>query len=205
MQDLFVLHDSFRSGLASAHIMGRCQTVRILPSGAASDSALGGGGCTWGEGGGVAEAVYYMDGAHTIESMENGAAWFSRVGKQVARRRVLVFYCSSERDPEALVGPLEELNREQPFDRVAVCANEMPLIPQGTTSDGWLRKLACSLESRGMPTAELFGSVSGLLDWLEAERATCGSKGVSVYVTGSLLLCGDVLRESIRRGQQPQF
>lgn len=81
----------------------------------------------------------------------------------------------------------------------------MPIIPQGTTSEGWLQRLAGCLERRGAPTVQLFGSVPDLLDWLEGERAASGAAGVSAYITGSLLLCGDLLRESVARGQRPMF
>ena len=90
--ELFVLHEWMRKGLADAHILGRCQTVRFPPpEKAAVDVAIGGGGCTLGPSGGLGEMVWYLDGAHTIESMENGVEWFQTVGQfRSGARRVLV-------------------------------------------------------------------------------------------------------------------
>lgn len=91
-EKLFVLHEWMRKGLADAHILGRCQTVRFPPpQKAKEDVALGGGGCTLGPSGGLGEVVWYLDGAHTTESMDNGVEWFRTVGKsRPGARRVLV-------------------------------------------------------------------------------------------------------------------
>lgn len=89
---LFVLHNWMRKGLEDAYILGRCQTVRFPPSEKAFEHVvLGGGGCTLGATGGLGEMVWYLDGAHTVESMDNGVEWFRAVGRSRAgSRRILV-------------------------------------------------------------------------------------------------------------------
>lgn len=51
--------------------------------------------------------TYFLDGAHTIESMEECARWFSQCHQPSSSRlKVLIFHCTGERNAEALLGSL---------------------------------------------------------------------------------------------------
>jgi hypothetical protein len=58
----------------------------------------------------------------------------------------------------------------------------------------WVERQAAARAPAGAPRAAPFAVVDG------GARAGAGAVEVEVYVTGSLLLCGDVLAELLRRG-----
>jgi hypothetical protein len=252
----------FRAGLLRARSLARCQRVEVAAAGARG-----------------ARAAYLLDGAHTIESVESGARWAAEQGAQgraggARAWRVLVFYCSGDRDPPALMRPLAALHRAEPFDAVAVCSNAVQadpppvltghvsslprtnwtcLVPQadsrGMAPRDWERALAAYWReaiaavggaaaggaaaagaaaggaaaggaAAGGARAEIHATVPALVEWVERQAAArapagapraapfavvdggagAGAVEVEVYVTGSLLLCGDVLAELLRRG-----
>mmetsp|Transcript_16300 Transcript_16300/g.48880 ORF Transcript_16300/g.48880 Transcript_16300/m.48880 type:complete len:528 (+) Transcript_16300:164-1747(+) len=96
-----VLPDAYLQGIQSCEWPGRSQVVQAN-AGDESD-----------------RLTYYLDGAHTPESMATCAHWFadvSKAGADVAAQpghsadgdlqRVLVFNCQQERNPESLLRPL---------------------------------------------------------------------------------------------------
>ncbi|KAK6978816.1 folylpolyglutamate synthase mitochondrial-like isoform X1 [Biomphalaria glabrata] len=93
--------------------------------------------------------TYYIDGAHTKESMELCTSWFSEVadkekasidGKVV---RVLIFFTAPERDPEALVYPL----RDCEFDAAVFCPFVVSTIESQCRPDLQLKKLDPKVQS----------------------------------------------------------
>ncbi|KAL0848126.1 hypothetical protein Bca101_021373 [Brassica carinata] len=80
------LPERFISGLSNAYLMGRAM---IVP-----DSEL------------PEEIVFYLDGAHSPESMEACATWFSQQVKERNQKRseqILLFNCMTVRDPSLLL------------------------------------------------------------------------------------------------------
>ncbi|XP_020571135.1 folylpolyglutamate synthase isoform X2 [Phalaenopsis equestris] len=101
------LPEQFIRGLASASLQGRAQIVPD-PYFSVQSSNVGSGGL-----------VFYLDGAHSPESMVECARWFSHAGKENARHvnhleeqpnndcraQILLFNCMTVRDPEMLLQP----------------------------------------------------------------------------------------------------
>ncbi|XP_033732564.1 folylpolyglutamate synthase, mitochondrial-like isoform X2 [Pecten maximus] len=69
--------------------------------------------------------TYYLDGAHTLESIEQCVEWFQSVSAQEAETirgkvvKVIIFNTTGDRDPSILISPLTECQ----FDLVAFCPN----------------------------------------------------------------------------------
>ncbi|CAK9810270.1 Folylpolyglutamate synthase, mitochondrial [Anthophora plagiata] len=53
-------------------------------------------------------ADFFLDGAHTIESIENSISWFNEVSGKTGKR-LLIFNTSGTREPERLLLPLKSL------------------------------------------------------------------------------------------------
>ncbi|CAN1251014.1 Folylpolyglutamate synthase [Linum perenne] len=90
------LPEQFIKGLTTASFQGRAQIVRDEYVNCENDGDL----------------IFYLDGAHSPESMDICARWFSGVvngGKQldkVPQAQVLLFNCMTVRDPHLLLPPL---------------------------------------------------------------------------------------------------
>lgn len=96
--DTTTLPEKFVKGLEEASWPGRCQT---LP-----DDKV-----TW-----------YLDGAHTQESITEAGKWFSDKISPSAKHRVLIFN-QQTRDANALVGTLHKSLGNVEFDHVIFCTN----------------------------------------------------------------------------------
>lgn len=92
------LPEKFVKGLEEASWPGRCQT---LPD----DNV------TW-----------YLDGAHTQESITEAGIWFSGKVNPAAKHRVLLFN-QQTRDANSLVGTLSKALGKVDFDHVIFCTN----------------------------------------------------------------------------------
>ncbi|CAN1170748.1 Folylpolyglutamate synthase [Linum perenne] len=88
------LPEQFIKGLTTASFQGRAQIVRDEYVNCENDGDL----------------IFYLDGAHSPESMDICARWFSGVvngGKQLDKvPQVLLFNCMTVRDPHLLLPPL---------------------------------------------------------------------------------------------------
>ena len=70
------------------------------------------------------EVQYYLDGAHTEESLEVCTKWFESECEQAPQQlRILIFNCASSRNPEKLLQPLSEFYRRYPFAYALFCPN----------------------------------------------------------------------------------
>lgn len=58
---------------------------------------------------------YYLDGAHTPESMEICVKWFKTVTKTSTRSKVLIFNMTGERDVEKILSHLIECEFSKVF------------------------------------------------------------------------------------------
>ncbi|KAK1229517.1 Folylpolyglutamate synthetase [Marasmius sp. AFHP31] len=114
------LPETFRSGLVNTKWPGRCQTV-IDPS--------------------HPETSWYLDGAHTAESLDCCMRWFVSANaalgssKPKSRQRVLIFNCTSGRSGPSFLTAMHatsdaqlkanhsDINPESFFDRVIFCTN----------------------------------------------------------------------------------
>ena len=92
------LPEKFVKGLETASWPGRCQT---LPDG---------------------KTTWYLDGAHTQESITEAGTWFSGQVSSTAKHKVLLFN-QQTRDASALVGTLSKALGQVDFDHVIFCTN----------------------------------------------------------------------------------
>lgn len=92
------LPEKFVKGLEEASWPGRCQT---LPDG---------------------KVTWYLDGAHTQESITEAGTWFSGKVSPTAKHKVLIFN-QQTRDANALVGTLSKALANVDFDHVIFCTN----------------------------------------------------------------------------------
>ena len=109
----FYLPDAYREGLQRAQLWGRCQRLAWLPPSMppstasaartprsdAADPELGKAACGESD---MSTVLFYIDGAHTKDSLASGVRWAEENlrsgapgdGPASSGRRVLVFYCS---------------------------------------------------------------------------------------------------------------
>ncbi|CAF2032221.1 unnamed protein product [Rotaria magnacalcarata] len=162
-------------------------------------------------------ATYYLDGAHTIESMEQCKSWFndSLLKQKSSKRLILLFYCSYDRQPDLLLQPLMKCK----FDCVAFCSpiTSTAIIDNNSETDkklgndqwratsnmvseiGRLSLHVAAFEKLWLSTVEnqtaippihCFHTVSQALEWIDDSK----SSKPCVLVTGSLYLVGALLK-----------
>eukprot|EP00123_Amoebidium_parasiticum_P018041 comp24078_c1_seq1/m.43342 comp24078_c1_seq1/g.43342 ORF comp24078_c1_seq1/g.43342 comp24078_c1_seq1/m.43342 type:complete len:568 (-) comp24078_c1_seq1:241-1944(-) len=74
--------------------------------------------------------TFFLDGAHTIESLEACSQWMAGLRSGDARN-VLLFNCSTDREPSTLLGPLLRLHRQMPFTDILFCPNVVSIDGSG--------------------------------------------------------------------------
>lgn len=132
---------------------------------------------------------WFIDGAHTMESINYAVKWFS---KNTLRTRdsVLLFHVSHDRPFETLLEPLIKFHQQiQPFQEVIFVRPQSPTDPIDIDyslhikmSDFWTR------ETGGLA---LYCSTADLVARLDfANRALPRQ----IFATGSLYLVGDILK-----------
>ncbi|KAF3493142.1 hypothetical protein DY000_02056306 [Brassica cretica] len=196
------LPERFISGLSNAYLMGRAM---IVP-----DSEL------------PEEIVFYLDGAHSPESMEACATWFSQQVKERNKKRseqILLFSCMSVRDPCLLLPRLRTKCTDQGVEfKKAVFVPNMSVYNQvGSRSKieqrvddsiTWqfgLKRLWDNLargeaktksrsDSKEEERSLVFSSLPLAVDWLRDSARRSQQVRFQVLVTGSLHLVGDLLR-----------
>ncbi|KAK5729123.1 hypothetical protein LTR15_002264 [Elasticomyces elasticus] len=180
------LPEEFIKGLETAHLGGRCETRH--------DTKLK--GLTW-----------YIDGGHTLESIEMAGQWFASTTPKDATR-VLIFN-QQTRDAPALARRLHStlataLANSHPFKHAIFCTNttykdagyKADLVSMNTSKDDVdslkvQRELAQAYDQID-PEAKVH--VLGTIEEAVAQaRVLAGDKTVEVLVTGSLHLVGGVI------------
>lgn len=167
-------------------------------------------------------AAFFLDGAHTEESLQVCLKWFRADSPQLAAgaavRRVLVFWCSGDRSPSRLFRALVDAAAWPggKLDRVVISVldSSRDSLVSGASAVAQSEALARAQEIVGvwnamtadarqsLPLAEASCSVD------DAIRAACsaGSEAarepVHVLVTGSLYLVGDFLKHL---GEAPEY
>eukprot|EP00899_Mesostigma_viride_P012976 jgi/Mesvir1/2167/Mv16679-RA.1 len=108
--DSWRLPQEFVDGLASAFWPGRAQVV--------TDESVEGG-----------RLRFYLDGAHTAESLEVCAQWFCDQAMTNAYK-VLIFNCMAEREPQRLLAPFARVLQERGvhIDRAIFAPNDSQVM-----------------------------------------------------------------------------
>ncbi|KAI9487178.1 MAG: Mur ligase [Benjaminiella poitrasii] len=102
--------EEFKKGLAMVRWPGRCQELPIKDT---KYSATANGKVTW-----------YLDGAHTVESLQVCATWFADVMKDASKAvRILVFNCTHGRDSAKLLNVISGIQSQVHFDHVVFTTN----------------------------------------------------------------------------------
>lgn len=161
-------------GLREARLRGRCEVIHD-------------GNIDW-----------YLDGAHTKDSLEQVAKWFtSNVG---AEETPLLVFNQQERNATELLDALlkavqESTARDSLFSHGLFTRNEIERVAEGETRDTEVQAQAARLMGirvQGCQTA----TFSNLRETIEEARRIAGERGTTckVLVTGSLYLVGGILR-----------
>jgi folylpolyglutamate synthase len=161
--------------------------------------------------------TFFVDGAHTPESVDACAAWFSSASsaKSSTAERVVIFNCMEERDPKSLLEPLQERLVEKnavpseimfsptisSYTKLNQQTNAVDVSWQGRLQATWDKMM----EQRKVLVTGKPGSVScqssvapSLHETLRHIRTMSQklpkNKRLHVLVTGSLYLVGDMLQ-----------
>ncbi|XP_019874923.2 folylpolyglutamate synthase, mitochondrial isoform X2 [Aethina tumida] len=132
---------------------------------------------------------YFLDGAHTMESINVCNKWFSEKTKNSKKKKALMFNLTGERDSETI---LKELHKQQ-FDLVAFVPNQSI---SDSKSDKQLKRceehmmvwLKLNENELNTSTVKVFTSVLNSIEYLEGTK-----QEYDLLVTGSLHLIGAVL------------
>lgn len=159
--------------------------------------------------------TYFLDGAHTKESLQACSAWFAshsasvQMGTGVGAKRVLLFYCQRDRDPESLLRELHNaLAASGGVDHAVFCPADSAYMSVSRVHDkpddaetAWSRASASAWSRLAGNDAE-FAVFSNLSEALAHLRDLAGKETMPVHalVTGSLYLVGDVLARAAGPG-----
>lgn len=145
----------------------------------------------------------YLDGAHTSESLNACIAWFKNVVPKDGKR-VLVFNCSFDRNPEKLLGPLRDFS----FDFACFCPNQAYIVkaPHSDTANFMvppntdlenqksIQRIWNQNDDNLSTNSKIFPAMKETLDFLKTFKAESGQgQPISVLITGSLHLVGAAL------------
>lgn len=145
---------------------------------------------------------FYLDGAHTSESIEFCASWFEREVYQRKGKRFLIFNVTGNRDIFQLLSPLQKLR----FDRVYFVPNiagDKPKLDQlelQTPSSQQLDKCYKNRDYWNDDNATVFPNISQAFNHIKNEsnindinNEVIHSNRPQVLITGSLHLVGAAL------------
>lgn len=188
----FSLPDAFVRGLACVRWDGRCQTIRNSP--------------------GYDRVTWYIDGAHTVESIRGACAWFRGAVTRYDVPRVLLFNQQERDKATQLLQHLYESMRETPqmaFDHVVFTTNvtwgdgssnpdlvSMKMSKDEAENMVVQKKLAeqwAALDVQHGLSAQkhIFPNIEKSLRFIHS--LTNDKRDVEVFVCGSLYLVGGVL------------
>lgn len=183
----FYLPEETINGLVSCRWPGRCQRLR------------------------VDNITYFLDGAHTLESMDECSQWFqgemSKDNGTSKPLKVLVFHCMGDRNATALLSSLAEDN----FD-IAIFTPNLIQTRAFLSSDNsnftvdsgkermkceahldiW-RNLNSSREDRNGMKNHVVGCVADAVEDVKRLSSEDSSREVAVLVSGSIHLVGNML------------
>lgn len=142
----------------------------------------------------------YLDGAHTLESMESCVDWFASLN--VTDNVVLVFYCASNRNPERLLEPLINFQKKNNiFKKVVFCRNigtadsanmmvsgDKEIEFQSSLKNVWIKTFRGDFEAAEV---ECGANIDAVITNLRAKN---NAGPINALFTGSLHLIGSVLK-----------
>ncbi|XP_019102376.1 PREDICTED: folylpolyglutamate synthase isoform X3 [Camelina sativa] len=184
------LPEKFVSGLSNAYLIGRAMVV--------PDSEL------------PEEIVYYLDGAHSPESMEACAIWFSKQIKQNQERsqkrseQILLFNCMTVRDPSLLLPRLRSkcIDHGVDFKRAVFVPNVSVYNKVGYSSNDDRRVDSVTWQ---FGLQRLWDSLARGEAKSNLESDSKGKEEVKSFVFSSLPLAVDWLRDNARQSKQVRF
>uniref|UniRef100_A0A5S6R3Y1 Folylpolyglutamate synthase n=1 Tax=Trichuris muris TaxID=70415 RepID=A0A5S6R3Y1_TRIMR len=207
---------SFRTGNAKEENEDRpAKFLSTLKAGCISDNeALGLSRCTWP---GRSQKVtanginFYLDGAHTLLSMQCCVDWFHSSSDKVKRSfRILIFHCTKGRQPEQLLPPLITLGFQYALfsppritlsDDSSCDVASLTTITESTEEAvsshhaAWIQ-LTSSMHDCPPCITRCFKCVNDAYDFVNGITASVpvnDQTSIDVLVTGSLYLVGAFL------------
>jgi len=164
--------------------------------------------------------TFYLDGAHTIESMRHSAEWFASTSRAAHEHNIMLFNCMDDRKAGDLLEPVAEVFAANPHCAIETAIFSPPdsstagLSPSASDkATAWQEKCARvwddvaskhqgSLARR--PQSAVFTnhdqkglvipSLTQALTLIRRRAVEVAPARVNVLVTGSLYLVGDCLR-----------
>lgn len=168
------LSDKMVHGLRDARLRGRCEVIQ--------QSGVG----------------WYLDGAHTKDSLDQVAKWFAQSLK-ADENVVLVFNQQERNAAELLQGFLDAIkratSRDDIFGHALFTRNDMDRPNEGEVRDMEVQRQAAESMKKSVPGCQT-ETFDNLQDTVEAARRITGQGKSSpkVLVTGSMHLVGGILR-----------
>jgi len=137
-------------------------------------------------------ADFFLDGAHTIESITNCISWFKRASRRTSTK-FLIFNITGDRNSSELLHLLESLNFEKAYfvpncagvTNVETLTNYMLLKEQRKRCEKH-----CELWSKN---SVLKNSIMEVLLDVKTHNTSLNNNEIEILVTGSLHLIGEVL------------
>ena len=157
--------------------------------------------------------TFFLDGAHTVESMRHSAEWFAKSarGTEASNRHyIMLFNCMEDRKPIDLLEPVADV-----FSKDNLSLERAMFTPPDSTTGGldksatdkatpWQEKCArtwdeienkrAASDAFSAARSTVLPSIQQALNAIRQRARDVAPARVSVLVTGSLYLVGDVLR-----------
>lgn len=178
--DAFPLNKNYLNGLSKCSWPGRCQVLRKN------------------------NIIYFLDGAHTTESMSNCSKWFIEESQKLLTFnklvRVLIFNCTGDRQTENLLKALEVKfdiaifcpNRAQKAKDVASDQSNFTVTPE-KESEVCARNAKIWSKFNEKAIIAKLSCISDAIAFINEKTQKEKSIPVHVLVTGSVHLVGGVL------------
>lgn len=140
---------------------------------------------------------FYLDGAHTIESMKGCVNWFNQRTRESTKKRVLIFNVMGNRDSSLLLNILKPLNFDAAFFVPSISGNNMRADQDNktTTLIEQLNRCAKNCEKWG-ENGICANSVSQAFALIDAHynlKDNEQKQKINLLITGSLHLVGAAL------------
>ncbi|KAI9024460.1 Mur ligase [Phycomyces nitens] len=189
----------FRKGLANVKWPGRGQQLSSTDTKCASQIPKS------------KEVTWYLDGAHTLESLQVCADWFRQVAKDKKDiedvSRILVFNTSNGRDGPNLLQVISKIQPFVGFDHVIFTTNMTyregdsadntnytvsmadVLSMQSLLAESWVKQVP----SFSPENVHVVGSLEEATEWIVDHTKSTEAKKVQILATGSLIMVGNTL------------
>ncbi|XP_076755926.1 folylpolyglutamate synthase 1 isoform X2 [Xylocopa sonorina] len=140
---------------------------------------------------------FFLDGAHTIESMESCISWFIDVSNRSKGNKILIFNTSGTRDPTKLLLPLKSLQFDKAYF-VPNFAGVESLDDETNCISMDEQKTKCEMNSKiwgtnSVVANSVFEVLQDIRNTSQQKNNRNSSENNQILVTGSLHLIGAVL------------